>query len=95
MTRALLLAFALAAAPALAQQAPAPAPADPPKAPERRPLDLRLDNPSSFATVAPAEKPSRKDLPTLGGDARKFESSGMAGSKSDGGPYPKDMNPDH
>ena len=92
MIRALLL-LALAS-PALAQQTPAP-PAEPrvePKnEPERRPLNLRLDNPSSFATIAPAEKEQPKGLPTLGGDARKIDSSIPAGSRSD--PIPKDTAP--
>ena len=85
----LLLAFAL---PAAAQQAPQPA-AEPAKPAERRPLNLRLDNPSSFATEAPAEKVPAKSLPTLGEDARKIERNVPLGEKSEGGPYPKDTNP--
>ena len=97
MTRiahALLLAIAL---PAAAQQAPAePAKApQPPAKEERRPLNLRLDNPSSFATVAPPEKEQQKGLPTLGGDARKIETPAVAGTRSEGGPYPKDTNPNN
>src|SRR6185436_16481003 len=63
----LLLAVAL---PAWAQDAktpPAEPRVEPSKEPERRPLNLRLDNPSSFATIAPAEKEQQKALPTLGG----------------------------
>jgi hypothetical protein len=41
------------------------------KTEERRPLNLKLDNPSSWATTAPeAEKERAQSLPTLGGDAR-------------------------
>ena len=88
MIRALLLiAFTL---PAAAQQAP---PAEPKKEPERRPLNLQLDNPSSFATVRPAEKAPEKGLPALGGDARVITTPRQAGTKSEGGPYPKDTNP--
>ena len=85
----LLLAVAV---PAWAQQAPEPKKA---QERERRPLNLRLDNPSSFATIAPAEKEPQKGLPSLGGDARKVEPRGVATTKSDGGPYPKDTNPNN
>lgn len=38
---------------------------------ERRPLNLKLDNPSSWATTAPEpEKEREQNLPTLGADAR-------------------------
>jgi len=91
VNRAFLLALAVLAAPALAQ-APAetPSPARTPEAQkgERRTLDLRLDNPSSFATVAP-EPP--KPLPTLGGDARPISSGGVSAPPRD--PIPKDTNP--
>ena len=86
MIRALLLAIAL---PAAAQQTP---PVEPKKEPERRPLNLQLDNPSSFATVAPAEK-EPKALPALGSDARVIAAPKTAGTRSEGGPYPKDTNP--
>ena len=92
MTRLLLLALALAAAPVGAQQTPSPKPqAEPEKA--RRPLNLQLDNPSSFATTAPDEKPA-KDLPALGGDARTFTAPKREGiGPSQTGPFPKDTNP--
>ena len=86
----LLLAVAL---PAWAQQTQQTPPAEPKKEPERRPLNLRLDNPSSFATIAPAEKEQQKALPTLGGDARKLEPAPLVGTRSEGGPYPKDGAP--
>jgi len=95
MTRiacALLLAVAL---PALAQQAPAEAPQQPAaKKEERRPLNLRLDNPSSFATTVPPEKESSKGLPALGGDARPIPAPKREGTgATPGGPFPKDTNP--
>jgi hypothetical protein len=79
----LLFAFTL---PAAAQQAPV----EPPK--ERPSLNLKLDRPSSFATVAPPEKSADKELPTLGGDARKPPPPSAISPKSDG-LYPKDTNP--
>ena len=87
----LLLAVTL---PAWAQQGQTP-PAEPKKEKEaeRRPLNLRLDNPSSFATIAPAEKEAQKALPTLGGDARKMDPAPLVGTRSEGGPYPKDGAP--
>ena len=95
MIRSLLLASALFAAPALAQEASkdAAAPAKPPAA-ERPALNLRLDNASSWATNSPAGKEAARDLPTLGGDARKIEPTmAPVGGKSEGGPYPKDTAP--
>jgi len=94
MIRALL--FVAIVLPAAAQQAQAPKPpAEPKKEPEHRSLDLRLDNPSSFATTAPLEKEPAKGLPTLGGDARKFEPPAKAGTRTEGGPYPKDTAPNY
>ena len=84
MIRTLL--FLAIALPAAAQQTQPP-PAEQKKEPERRPLNLQLDNPSSFATVAPAEKEPAK-LPGLGDDARKLPST-PTGTKSEGGPFPK------
>ena len=81
----LLLAFAL---PAVAQQAPL----EPAKAPERPPLNLKLDNPSRWATVAP-EKPGDKDLPALGGDARVAKPAPLGTGRSETGVFPKDSNP--
>jgi hypothetical protein len=89
----LLLGIAL---PAWAQQPQTP-PAEPKKeAEQRRPLNLRLDNPSSFATIAPAEKEESKVLPTLGADARKpppVVREGMP--RTEGGPFPKDTAPNY
>ena len=89
MIRALLLlAIAL---PAAAQQTP---PVEPKKEPERRPLNLQLDNPSSFATIRPADKDAEKGLPALGGDARKPAPVVREGiARPEGGPFPKDTNP--
>jgi hypothetical protein len=94
MMRAALCVALFAAGSAAAQNPPDAKPQEPP--PERPRLNLRLDNPSSFATIAPADKGEQKPLPTLGGDARKIEAtSGTAGAKSEGGPYPKDTNPNN
>jgi len=93
MKRALLLALALIAAPAAAQapaEKPAATPPEQPKA-ERPALNLRLDNPSSFATSASPDKTPAKGLPALGGDARKLNPSGAHAPSSD--PIPKDTNP--
>jgi hypothetical protein len=88
MIRALL--FLAIALPAAAQQTQAPPVEPKKKEPERRPLNLRLDNPSSFATAAPEKEP--KDLPALGGDARKLERGGPQPGER-GSPFPKDSNP--
>jgi hypothetical protein len=96
VNRALLLAWILVAAPAAAQapaEKPSEKPTEQPKA-ERPALNLRLDNPSSFATTASPEKPPAKGLPALGGDARRIEPApGVAGARSDSSVYPKDTNP--
>jgi hypothetical protein len=86
----------LAAGPVGAQQATPQPPAEPAqKEKERRPLNLRLDNPSSFATVAPAEQPPAKDLPALGDGARKpaAPQEGIGIGRTDSPVYPKDTNP--
>ena len=62
---------------------------------ERRPLNLKLDNPSSWATTAPEpEKEREQNLPTLGADARPVPQTVQKtpewGSNS---PIPKDSNP--
>ena len=90
MIRALL--FLAIALPAAAQQTQAP-PAEPKKEPERRPLNLRLENPSSFATITPPEKPPARELPALGGDARKIDPSVPIGERSENPAYPKDTAP--
>ena len=65
----------------------------PGRAAERPPLNLKLDNPSSFATIAPAEKKPEPALPTLGGDARKIAPAPE--SREAEHPSPKDTNPGH
>ena len=87
----LLLGLAL---PAWAQPPQTP-PAEPKKEATQRPsLNLRLDNPGSFATTAPAEKEESKVLPTLGADARKPPPVKREGiERPEGGPFPKDTNP--
>jgi hypothetical protein len=67
----------------------------PEKPEERRPLNLKLDNPSSWATTAPEpEKERDQNLPTLGADARPVPQTVQKtpewGSNS---PIPKDSNP--
>ena len=58
---------------------------------ERPRLNLKLDNPSSFARVAPAEeKDKAKDLPGLGDGARPLPSAPVG---ERGSPFPKDTNP--
>jgi hypothetical protein len=90
MIRVLLL--LVVALPAWAQETQKP-PAEPKKEPQRRPLNLRLENPSSFATMAP-DSPPAKELPTLGDDARKIKPAAVQpGTRPEGGPYPKDTNP--
>ena len=95
--RALALLLLLAAGPVGAQQATPQTPQTPAepaqkeKAKERRPLDLRLDNPSSFATITPAEKPPARELPTLGGDAKPVNPTLPSESRS----FPKDTNPNN
>jgi hypothetical protein len=99
MIRALLMVVALLPAAAIAQ-APVkenPPPAKPPESPatDRPVLNLKLDNPSSWATTAPSsEKEAAKGLPTLGGDARRIEPPrGTATGRSDSPVFPKDTNP--
>ena len=90
--RALALLLLLATVPVGAQQATPQKPTEPAqKEKERRPLDLRLDNPSSFATITPPEKPPAKGLPTLGGDAKPVIPSLPSESRS----FPKDTNPNN
>jgi hypothetical protein len=90
--RALFLALTLIAAPAAAQAPAEKSPTNPPEQPkaERPSLNLRLDNPSSFATTASPEKEPAKGLPTLGGDARTLNAPGMRVPTD---PIPKDTNP--
>jgi len=96
MKRVLLLAMTLVAAPAAAQS-PAekpPVPAPEQAKPERPALNLRLDNPSSYATTSSPEKEPAKGLPALGGDARPIAPARREGSgPTPGGPFPKDTNP--
>jgi len=75
------------------------APAQPPErsARDRPTLNLRLDNPSSWATVAPEpEKEPRQALPGLGADARPLPQTPappVPTSNSSSSPYPKDTAP--
>ena len=103
MTRALLVVLIVALLPAAAAAQPATKesapPAKPPESPatDRPVLNLRLDNPASWATTAPnKDKDAPKGLPALGGDARVIAPPRREG----GGPtpsttFPKDSNPNH
>ena len=84
--RTLALLLALAALPALAEESkPAPE-----RKQERRPLNLKLDNPGSWATVAPSTAPKdpKSGLPTLGDDARTMPTE--VRRTETGTVYPKD-----
>jgi hypothetical protein len=99
MIRTLLAVLAFLPVAAMAQppaKEESPPPAKPPERPatDRPALNLRLDNPSSWATTAPAEKEPVKGLPTLGGDARRIEPApGIAGGRSENPTFPKDTAP--
>ena len=91
MIRAALLAFLLLAGAAAAQESKPPEKKA--EKPQERPrLNLKLDNPSSFATTKPEEKASPKSLPALGGDAQPLPPSGMTSSNPT---FPKDTAPGH
>ncbi|HYR33400.1 MAG TPA: hypothetical protein VEQ87_03825 [Burkholderiales bacterium] len=91
------LALLLLIAGSAAAQAPAPAPE--PKAAERRPLNLRLEEPVSSEpriTFGPRDgKPEQRPadtLPTLGGaPSRAYERP--LNPDSPASPFPKDTNP--
>ena len=89
--RTLALLLACAALPAFAQETKDTKPAAPKE--ERRPLNLKLDNPGSWATVAPSTAPKdpKSDLPSLGEDARTMPAEiPRSTTKS---PFPEDSNP--
>jgi len=95
MIRAALFVAAFIAGSAMAQNAADRKPDEKDKQPAERPrLNLRLDNPSSFATTAPAEKEQQRGLPSLGDDARRIQRPpAEPGTRPEGGPYPRDTNP--
>ena len=63
------------------------------KEPERRPLNLKLDNPGAWATAAPdPEKDKKGSLPSLGGEARPVPQD-PAPKPERQSPYPSDTNP--
>jgi len=91
---ALLLAWAIAS-PAAAE-APKAAPAEAPEraAKDRPSLNLKLDNPSSWATVAPEpEKERGERLPGLGADARPHPQTPPPAVPTSNSPFPKDTTP--
>jgi len=62
------------------------------KEPERRPLNLKLENPGAWATTADPEKDKPETLPSLGGDARTVPQA-PAPKPERQSPYPSDTNP--
>lgn len=88
----LLLAGALlcAAGTALAQDKKPAAGEEKPAPEQRRPLNLRLDNPSQYVTEEPVDKSGTPAgaLPSLGADARTLPSGAATSTSSR--PYPKD-----
>ena len=85
---ALLLAFA--ALPGFAQETKEAKPAA--QKEERRPLNLKLDNPGSWATAPqPEPRDAKPGLPSLGEDARVLPAEVPRSDTRS--PYPKDSNP--
>ena len=85
MKKALIAILAFAAAQAAAQTsapAPVPAPAPEQKAAERRPLNLKLDEPARTYVRETQPEPAKDGLPTLGGGSLNFERQ------------PRDLRPD-
>ena len=77
---------------AFAQTKEPQAPQPPPRT-ERPTLNLRLDNPASFAHVLPEPKdPSPATLPTLGADARTVPVEKPSRTNTPASPYPPDLN---
>jgi hypothetical protein len=74
-------------------QTPAPTPATAPQTPpaaERPPLKLKLDNPSSWATVSPdAAKDQPASLPGLGDNARPMPKT-LPSTPNSNSPYPSE-----
>ena len=92
--RALALLLACAILPAAAQEAKETkdTQAAAPRKQERRPLNLKLDNPGSFATVAPRADPEEKQaLPGLGDGARPMPTEVPRSTTRS--PFPEDSNP--
>jgi len=92
MTRGLAVLLCCAGA-AFAQSKEPAAPQPPPRA-ERPSLNLRLENPASFANVVPEPKAeSPATLPTLGADARTVPvEKPSPRTNTPASPYPPDLN---
>ena len=91
MKRALAI-LLCCASPALAQTKDAEAP-QPPARSERPTLNLKLDNPASFANVLPEPKAEAAEpLPTLGADARIVPVEKPSRTSPPASPYPADTN---
>ena len=65
------------------------------KEPERRPLNLKLDNAGAWASAAPDPEQDKKgSLPGLGDDARPIPQAPPPKPEwGKSGPYPQDTNP--
>jgi hypothetical protein len=92
MRRAAFLVASFLATAAVAQTATDGSKA-PEKAPERPRLNLKLENPSSFARITPPEKEPEKDLPGLGSGASKSGEREFRIPIEPSSPFPKDTNP--
>jgi hypothetical protein len=85
------LALLATAGPAAAEeQAPKPAPKE-----ERRPLNLKLDQPARFyvrenAPETPDGKAAAENLPSLGGGAATLEKPAEPRARTRTSPYPQD-----
>ena len=60
---------------------------------ERPALNLKLDNPSSFANMQPDAKAEPPSLPSLGGDARQVPKEKLQ-PHTPASPYPTDTAPE-
>jgi len=60
---------------------------------ERPALNLKLDNPASFANMQPDTKAEASSLPTLGGDALQVPKEKPLQPQSPASPYPVDTAP--
>jgi hypothetical protein len=90
MRRAAVL-FLLGGATTMFAQTQEPKPAVQPV--ERPSLNLKLDNPASFANLQPEAKAEPESLPALGGDARQVPKEKPLQPQNPSSPYPPDTAP--
>ena len=86
----------LVAGPVCAQATPEPPSPSKSPAKDRPALKLRLDEmPGGRPRIGAgtAEKEPAKDLPSLGGDARRIDPPRLSSERSESGVFPKDTNP--